>query len=129
MGKKRKRQSIEHDAIVGRFAARLRELRHARGMTQTALAQAAQVTSTYIGRLENGGAAPGIDLVARLAVALGAELTELLPTTDPPDPVEVLRTQAQRLFDGLLTSADRETLQLLVPFLARLGESAAPSGR
>ena len=67
--------------------------------------------------------------VARLAVALGAELTELLPTTDPPDPVEVLRTQAQRLFDGLLTSADRETLQVLVPFLARLGESSAPSGR
>ena len=129
MGKKRKRQPIEHDAIVGRFAARLRELRHARGMTQTALAEAAQVTSTYIGRLENGGAAPGIDLVARLAAALGAELAELLPTTDPPDPVEVLRTQAQRLFDGLPTAADRETLQLLVPFLARLGESSAPSGR
>ena len=98
-------------------------------MTQTALAEAAQVTSTYIGRLENGGAAPGIDLVARLAAALGAELSELLPTTDPPDPVEVLRTQAQRLFDGLLIAADRETLQLLVPFLARLGESSAPSGR
>jgi transcriptional regulator with XRE-family HTH domain len=128
MGKKRKRQPIEHDEIVRRFAARLRELRHARGMTQATLAQAAQVTSTYIGRLENGGAAPGIDLVARLAKALGAELTELLPTTDPPDPVDVLRIQAQRLFDGLLPAANRETLQLLVPFLARLGESPSPSG-
>jgi len=129
MGKKRKQQPIEHDEVVGRFATRLRELRHARGMTQTSLAEAAQVTSTYIGRLENGGAAPGIDLVARLAIALGAELTDLLPTTDPPDTVEVLRTQAQRLFDGLLRSADRETLQLLVPFLARLRDSSAPSGR
>ncbi|MCE9564028.1 MAG: helix-turn-helix transcriptional regulator [Planctomycetes bacterium] len=125
MGKKRKQQAIEHDEIVRRFASRLRELRHARGMTQAELARQSQVTTTYIGRLENQGAAPGIDLVARLAVALGVELNELLPTIDPPDPVDVLREQAQRLFAGLLPGADRETLQLLVPFLARLAESPA----
>lgn len=121
----RKRQPIEHDQTVKRFAARLKELRRGRGLTQAELARQADVTSTYIGRLENAGATPGIDLVARLAAALGAELVELLPTADPPDPAEVLRTQARRLFDGLLPEADRETLQLLVPFLARLSESPA----
>jgi transcriptional regulator with XRE-family HTH domain len=121
----RKRQPIQHDLVVRRFAARLRELRRARGMTQAELARLAHVTTTYIGRLENEGAAPGIDLVARLAAALGVELADLLPTTEPPDPDEVLRAQARRLFDGLLPNADRETLQLLVPFLARLSESPA----
>jgi transcriptional regulator with XRE-family HTH domain len=121
----RKRQPIQHDLVVRRFAVRLRELRRSRGMTQAELARLAHVTTTYIGRLENEGAAPGIDLVARLAAALGVELADLLPTTEPPDPDEVLRAQARRLFDGLLPNADRETLQLLVPFLARLSESPA----
>ena len=121
----RKRQPITHEEIVRRFAIRLRELRRGRGLTQAELARQAHVTVTYIGRLENQGAAPGIDLVARLAGALGVGLIELLPTTDPPDPAEVLQTQARRLFDGLMPNADRDTLQLVVLFLARLSESPA----
>ncbi len=121
----RKREHIRHDPVVRRFAERLRELRRGRGMTQADLAERARVTATYVGRLENAGAAPGIDLVARLAAALGVGPAELLPTADPPDPDELLRAQARRLFDRLLPVADRGTLQLLVPFLARLGEAPA----
>ena len=121
----RKRQPITHDEVVRRFAARLREVRRGRGMTQAELARLANVTVTYVGRLENEGAAPGIDLVARLAGALGVDLPELLPTVDPPDPDQVLRAQARRLFDGLLPAADRDTLQLLVPLLARFAEAPA----
>ncbi|HVK12344.1 MAG TPA: helix-turn-helix transcriptional regulator [Gemmataceae bacterium] len=110
-----RREPIRHDPVVRRFAARLRELRLAAGMTQADLARQAHVTVTYIGQLENVGAAPGIDLAARLATALGVSLGELFPATDLPDPVATLRTQARRLFDGLMAGADRETLQLLVP--------------
>ena len=124
----RKRQPISHDEVVRRFAARLRELRRARGMTQAELARVAHVTVTYVGRLENEGAAPGIDLVARLGVALGVELGELLPAVDPPDPDEVLKAQARRLFDRLIQSDEREVLQLLVPLLARLAGDAPPGG-
>jgi len=123
----KRRRPIKHDPIVRRFAAKLRELRRGRGMTQAELARAAHVTVTYIGRLENEGAAPGIDLVGRLAAALGVELTELLPATDSPDSADFLRGQARRLFDGLLPVADRETLQLLVPFIARLSDTPATS--
>ena len=89
-------------------------------MTQAELAKHASVTETYIGRLEAGRAAPGIDLVARLAGGLGTTISDLLPESDPPDPVDVLRGQARRLTAELLPAADRETLQLLVPLLARL---------
>jgi transcriptional regulator with XRE-family HTH domain len=118
---------IRHAEIVGRFAARLRELRHSRGMTQATLAGAAHVTTSYIGRLESGGAAPGIDLVDRLAAALGSTVNDLLPIAAPPDTDAVLREQARSLFDSLLQAADRETLLMLNPLLARLFESTGRS--
>ncbi len=51
---KRKSQ-IPHAQIVRRFSEKLRELRLSRGMTQSDLGQAAQVTGSYVGRLEAGG--------------------------------------------------------------------------
>jgi len=98
-------------------------LRRSRGMTQAELGRQAQVTTSYVWRLESGGAAPGIDLVDRLARALGTTTHDLLPTTAAPDTLTVLQAQGRRLFDALLQSADKETLQMLVPLLARLGES------
>jgi transcriptional regulator with XRE-family HTH domain len=117
------KRRIQHAKIVNLFAARLRELRHSRGLTQATLARQAHVTTSYVGRLESGGAAPGIDLVDRLAAALGASLTELLPSTRSPDTLAVLQQQARKLFDSLLQGADKELLLMLNPLLARLVES------
>jgi transcriptional regulator with XRE-family HTH domain len=121
MGKRKIR--IQHDEIVQLFAARLKELRRSAGLTQAELARKAQVTTSYVGRLEGGGAAPGIDLVGRLAKALGVTTHDLLPAGPPSDTLEFLRQQARRLFDTLLQIADRETLLMLNPLLARLTES------
>lgn len=109
---------IRHAGVVERFAARLRELRLARGMTQADLAERASVTPNYVGKLENAGAAPGIDLVERLAVALGVATADLLQPAVPPDPKPVLREQAQKLFDRV--AKDDQALTFLVPLLARL---------
>lgn len=121
MAKRKKR--VEHAEIVRLFAARLREVRHTRGMTQADVARAAHVTTSYIGRLEAGGAAPGVDLVERLAKALATTVADLLPTTAQPDTLAGLRDQARRLFESLVQAADREALQMLCPLLARLNES------
>ena len=118
---------IRHAEIVDLFAGRLREVRHSRGMPQAELAHRAHVTVSYIGRLEAGGDAPGIDLVDRLARASGTTVTELLPSTAPPDTLTVLREQARRLFDALVATADRETLVMLNPILDRLVESSSRS--
>ena len=118
-----KKKQIKHAAIVDRFASRLRELRNSRGMRQSDLAQAAKITTSYVGRLESGGAAPGIDLVARLAKALGTSVEHLVSGETTPDEESILRKRAKALFDDLLKSADRETLLMLCPLLARLGES------
>ena len=123
MSNKRK-VKIEHDEVVGRFARRLRELRVERGMTQADLALRASVTATYLSKLESAGSAPGIDLVEKLAMALGVGLTDLIPTPSHSDAPEVSREQAQALFDTLLKKADQQTFALLNPFLALLVESS-----
>src|SRR5437764_9219643 len=91
---KRRKARIEQDEAVRLFAARLREVRRSRGMTQAELSRRAHVTSSYIWRLESGGAAPGIDLVARLAEALGASSHDLMPLAASPDTLALLREQA-----------------------------------
>jgi transcriptional regulator with XRE-family HTH domain len=120
-----KRQSKKREAIVRRFAVRLREIRLQCGMTQAELARRAKVSVTYVSQLESADAAPGIDLVDRLARALGAAAADLLPAAEPPDNLAVLQEQAQRLFQELHRAADRETYLLLNPFLAHLVEAAA----
>ena len=117
-----KKTPIAHADIVRRFAERLKERRSALGLTQAELARRAEVTVNYVGRLEAAGAAPGIDLLGRLAAALGTTAADLLPADPPPDPADTLRREARRLFEVLVTAADRDTLQLLVPLLARLGD-------
>jgi transcriptional regulator with XRE-family HTH domain len=124
---KRRKARIEQDEAVRLFAARLREVRRSRGMTQLELSRQAHVTPSYVWRLESGGAAPGIDLVARLAQALGTTSHDLLPETAAPDTLAILRGHARGLCDELLEVADRETLLMLNPLLARLVEASERS--
>ena len=121
----KRKARIRQAEIVGMFASRLKELRLSRGMTQAELARRAHITVSYVWRLESGGAAPGIDLVDRLARALGTSVIELLPTTGPTEALPVLRQQAENLFEMILQAADRETLLMLNPMLACVAESLA----
>src|SRR6186997_1722964 len=119
----KQKKQISHDEIVTRFGRKLQELRVERGMSQAELATRASCTTNYISRLEGGGAAPGIDLVARLAKALGVTIAELLPTDEVPEKLTVMRERAKELFDELVGSKEEGELVLLVQLLARLSEA------
>lgn|SRR5262245_37361823 len=120
-----KKRRIEHAEIVQVFAARLRERRLAAGLTQTALARRANLTLTYVGRLEAAGAAPGIDTVSRLASALHTSVHDLLPPPLPPETQAALRDRARSLLDRLLQRADREVVQAMTVVLSQLVEATA----
>ena len=60
------------------FAANLRRLRHAKGVSQEDLAYEADVNRTYVSKLEKGVSYPGLEIIAKLANALGVEPAELL---------------------------------------------------
>lgn len=115
---------MRQDEIVRRFGPRLRRLRRAHGMTQIELARAATVTVSYIWKLESGLSAPGLDLLARLATALGVDLVKLLPTSAPVDPADVLRRRVRSLLDEVLKKSDSDSLQLLAGLLAKFRETA-----
>jgi transcriptional regulator with XRE-family HTH domain len=90
-------------------------------MTQVELGEKAGVPASYISDLEQAKAAPGIDLVARLAEALGTTVTELLAgaggeTTDDP------RASIRDVLNGLLKDADPDILAVLHALLPLLHE-------
>jgi transcriptional regulator with XRE-family HTH domain len=60
------------------FAVNLRRLRHARGLSQEALAYEAGVNRTYMSKLEKGGSYPGLEIIGKLAEVLQVEPADLL---------------------------------------------------
>ena len=57
------------------LARRICELRQARDMTQRELAARAKTTQSAIARLESGGVIPKLDLLEKIAAAMGLRLT------------------------------------------------------
>lgn len=60
------------------FGHRLRELRKERGLTQEALAEAADLSGNYISDLELGLKVPSLTILVRLSQALDVAMGDLL---------------------------------------------------
>lgn len=56
----------------------MRKLREARGLTQEALAERAEVSATYIGFVERGDNVPTLTIIIQIAKALGVRPSDLL---------------------------------------------------
>lgn len=65
-----------------RLAWNVRQLRASRGLSQETLAVDAGVAAPYLSRIENGTVNPSIDVMDRLARALGVEVDSLLRAFD-----------------------------------------------
>ena len=64
--------------VVGRNIRRLRE---ERGLTQEKLAVDAEIDLTYLGGIERGKRNPSLLVLARIAIALRADIAELIRIT------------------------------------------------
>lgn len=122
-----RKRHINQAEIVHGFAERLRALRRSRRMSQAKLAQAAQIHVTYVAKLERGGAAVGIDLLARLASALGVTPQNLLPDA-ASDPLPFLQKQAREGLESVLLRADSSMVEVLNAVIG-LMEDALARGR
>jgi transcriptional regulator with XRE-family HTH domain len=60
------------------FARNLRKARNAKGLSQEALAHEADIDRSYVGALERSEYSATIDMVEKLAKALGLEASDLL---------------------------------------------------
>ncbi|OAI48384.1 hypothetical protein AYO44_07050 [Planctomycetaceae bacterium SCGC AG-212-F19] len=118
-----KKKKVTQPEVVRLFSEKLRERRNEMGLTQEAVALSAGITPSHLRRLESGMAAPGLDVIARLASVLSVPVAELLPASAQADTVAALRDQSRRLFDDLMKQADREVLKVLNGLLFRLNEA------
>lgn len=62
-------------------AANVRRLRVERKLTQEQLAHDAEIDLTYLGGIERGRRNPSVDVLGRIAAALGCNPGELLEST------------------------------------------------
>ncbi|GJD91397.1 XRE family transcriptional regulator [Methylobacterium hispanicum] len=70
-----------------RVAWHLRRLRVARGFSQEALAVDAGVDRTYVSGIERGSFNPTVEVLERLATALGCDVAELFAIPQADDEV------------------------------------------
>lgn len=87
------------------FHENLRTLRLARGLTQPALAEKADIEQSYLSKLENGRSKPSDDVLARLAQALDVK-AEALQNGDETE------ERRQRWWGGLRIASLAATLLL-----------------
>lgn len=63
--------------------SRLRELREARGLSQSGLAESADVHRNTVGDIELGKASPTLHVMKKLAAALGVSVRDLVSDSEP----------------------------------------------
>lgn len=69
--------------VVGeRFGAVVREHREARGWSQELLAHRADLNRSYMGEIERAAAMPSLATAAKVALALGVSLSELISSCE-----------------------------------------------
>jgi transcriptional regulator with XRE-family HTH domain len=61
-----------------RVGLNLQNLRRAKGLSQEDLAHRAEIHQTYLSGVERGRRNPSIMVLQRIAVALGADITDLI---------------------------------------------------
>ena len=103
------------------FGERVRELRHAKGLTLRDLAEHVDVGFTYLSRVENGrlnyGDYPSNALIHRLADALDADEEELLVLAERvPDRIKERVLQRPDVF-GKLAELDDKSLDRVIATL------------
>lgn len=74
---------MKNPASVAAFGLHLRQLREARGLSQQALADYADVAKLTVQRVEHARGAPTLDVLVSLARALGLPLRDLVDFTEP----------------------------------------------
>ncbi|MDH3804777.1 MAG: helix-turn-helix transcriptional regulator [Gammaproteobacteria bacterium] len=85
-----KMSDIESGRLLERLGERVRRLRTHRGMTRKALAQESDVSERYLAQLEQGQGNMSVVLLARVAMALRTEPSDLLRSRERQTAEEIL---------------------------------------
>lgn len=104
------------------FGQRVRERRKALGLTQGRLFEKTGINNGYISQIETGRANPTLDMILKLADALGLEASVMLRASD-----SVIRSDAPQLEPSRTAPLTIGDLDLSVRLVNTLG-TASPAG-
>lgn len=126
MAQAKKKVRLKHHPIVGSFGLALRDARKKAGFSQHELARQAHINIGYIGKLERGEAAPGLDMVARLAESLSVQPADLIATVGAStNSFEVAKNQLLKKINSVISRADIPTIQALALIAAHADSALA----
>jgi transcriptional regulator with XRE-family HTH domain len=97
------------------FPERLTALRKARGLTQQALADAVNLAVLQIRRYEGGTSQPTLDVIRRLAIALGSSADMLVFDEQERGPADALRYQFETV--SRMSAHEQEVVRELLDAL------------
>jgi transcriptional regulator with XRE-family HTH domain len=100
--------------FMANFAQRLRELRTARSLTQTRLAELLAISPRVYSRWETGDVTPHFDTIVRLADILGVSLDELAGRKEVSSQNSIRNPELNRLYKKVDQLSDEDQKALLV---------------
>ena len=95
------------------FGEHLRTLRKDRALSQADLGGLAGVNDKYLGEVERGDGNPSLEVLQRLAKALGVDVATLVGDEIVRLDRAELRTEALRHIDGLTDNQLRDVVRML----------------
>ena len=100
--------------FMANFAQRLRDLRTARNLTQTRLAELLAISPRVYSRWETGDVTPRFDTIVRLADILGVSLDELAGRKEVSTESTIRNPELNRLYKKVDQLSDEDQKALLV---------------
>ena len=94
------------------IGTRIREFRKARGLTQEAVAERAEITVVYLSKIENGHVRPTLDLLSQICDTVGLDLGELFHSVSP-NAATYQNEKVVQLFNACSPSVKPVALDLL----------------
>lgn len=107
--------------FMANFAQRLKELRTARNLTQTRLAELLTVSPRVYSRWETGDVTPHFDTIVRLADTLGVSLDELAGRKEVSTETTIRNPELNRLYRKVnqLPDEDQKALVAVLDSLVK----------
>lgn len=103
--------------LAYKLGNKIRILRKAVGLTQAALAEAADISINFMGCIERGERTPSIETIDKLAKALNISPKEFFEFPDAEDEAVVSET-----FLAEIRKCKVEDIKILTPLVRRLAE-------
>jgi XRE family aerobic/anaerobic benzoate catabolism transcriptional regulator len=91
--------------FLEQLGQRVRTMRALRGMSRKVLAKVSGISERYIAQLESGKGNVSIVLLRRVSNAMGAQLEDLLPATEPSPDWPVIRDLLRKASPGQIAQA------------------------